>query len=479
MEYALTALLGVIIGVVAGWLIGRGAALPRITELQAQLGAEKQKAELAAAQAREADSRAENERQRAERQFASLRAEHAAEMDARHAEHRQALKADSDRWQERFESLKAELGRLQAESLAQKQSALASENSRQINELLEPVRRQFAELGKLTRESHTASEVGRRELQGAFSTAMKLFQQQQQQAVEQMQRQTEKISSDAAALGRALRGDNRAQGRWGEMVLEHILEESGLRRDHEFVLQNSRAGSEGQQQRPDVVVQLPDERAVIIDSKVSLTAYAAAVEAQDSDPAVAEKLLTDHARSVRRHVDELAAKDYTASQPGAVEMVMMFLPTDSSYMAAVRSQPDLIEYALRKRVAIITPSNLMLSLKLVYHLWQHERQERNVEKIVARGNELYSRMAGFMDSFTEIGTMLGRVGKVYETAEKRLTGRGGLVSQFEMLRKLGLTPKKRIRQAEIVEEDAEGDDIPAVLPADSDTTGNILPQSSE
>lgn len=245
MEYALTALLGVIIGVVAGWLIGRGAALPRITELQAQLGAEKQKAELAAAQAREADSRAENERQRAERQFASLRAEHAAEMDARLAEHRQALKADSDRWQERFESLKAELGRLQAESLAQKQSALASENSRQINELLEPVRRQFAELGKLTRESHTASEVGRRELQGAFSTAMKLFQQQQQQAVEQMQRQTEKISSDAAALGRALRGDNRAQGRWGEMVLEHILEESGLRRDHEFVLQNSRAGSEG------------------------------------------------------------------------------------------------------------------------------------------------------------------------------------------------------------------------------------------
>ena len=145
----------------------------------------------------------------------------------------------------------------------------------------------------------------------------------------------------------------------------------------------------------------------------------------------------------------------------------------------MRSQPDLIEYALQKRVAIIPPSNLMLSLKLVYHLWQHERQERNVEKIVARGNELYSRMAGFMDSFTEIGTMLGRVGKVYETAEKRLTGRGGLVSQFEMLRKLGLTPKKRIRQAEIVEEDAEGDDIPAVLPADSDTTGNILPQSSE
>lgn len=479
MEYAVVALLGVIIGAVAGWFAGKASEKPQISALSARLEAEHKLSEQAESRIKEADSRADNERRRADSRIAALEAEHDARIEARHAEYLRAAKEDNDRWQERFESLKTELGKQQSEALAQKQSALANENSRQINELLEPVRRQFNELGKLTRETHTASEVGRRELQGAFATAMKLFQQQQQQAVEQMQRQTEKISSDAAALGRALRGDNRAQGRWGEMVLEHILEESGLRRDHEFVLQNSRAGSEGQQQRPDVVVQLPDERAVIIDSKVSLTAYAAAVEAQDSDPAVAEKLLTDHARSVRRHVDELAAKDYTASQPGAVEMVMMFLPTDSSYMAAVRTQPDLIEYALQKRVAIITPSNLMLSLKLVYHLWQHERQERNVEKIVARGNELYSRMAGFMDSFAEIGTILARVGKTYETAEKRLTGRGGLVSQFEMLRKLGLTPKKRIRQAEIVAEDDGDEDVTLPLAEDSPDETKALPLNRE
>ncbi len=447
MIYAIIALMGVIIGLAAGWLVGKGSVLPKIGALEA-----------------------EKARLEAERQGALLRSQEQAEVMKRQIEQSEALRREefeksrldaehNDRlWQQRFDALKTELGRIQAQALAERQNSLSEQNSRQMGEILEPVRRQFEEFGRLTRESHTASEVGRRELQGAFETAMKLFQQQQQQAVAQIREQSERIGNDAASLSRALRGDTRAQGRWGEMVLEHILEESGLRRDHEFRLQSSRAAEDGRQLRPDVVVCLPDERSVIIDSKVSLTSYAAAVDVQDTDPTQAEKLLTDHARSVRRHIDELALKDYASTEKGSIEMVMMFMPTDSSYMAAIRCQPDIVEYAFRKRVAIITPSNLMMTLKLVYHLWQHDRQERNVEKIVQRGNELYARMAGFMEAFADINNGLGKLQKSYELAEKRLTGRGGIVSQFEMLKKLGLTPKKQIPGAEQALLEQEADD---------------------
>lgn len=458
MLYTLIALLSVISGAAAGWLIARRQLQPRVAELEnakAQIDSYISKLEIEKA-------RIEAEKSGLTQQLstAQARVEEVLAQGRRDEERMQRQLDQADKqWQERLAALRSEIERTQADSLAKRQTALAEQNSRQINELLEPVRRQFEEFKRLAGENRTASEVSRKELQNTFESTMKLFRQQQEQAVAQMREQTDRIGQDAATLTRALRGDNRAQGRWGEMVLEHILEESGLRRDHEFYLQSGTTDSEGNRFRPDVVVSLPDERSVIIDSKVSLTAYASALDVQDTNPQESERLMQDHAKSVRRHIDELARKEYASLEKGAVDIVMMFMPTDSSFLAAVRTQPDIVSYAFSHHVAIITPSNLMTMLRMVYHLWQNDRQEKNVERIVARGNELYSRMAGFMESFKDIETHITRLQKSFELAQTRLSGRGGIISQFEKLKKLGLTPKKQIR----LPEDFEADDAPDAI----------------
>lgn len=458
MLYALIALLSLISGAAAGWLIARRQLQPRVAELEnakAQIDSNISKLEIEKA-------RIEAEKSGLTQQLstAQARVEEVLAQGRRDEERMQRQLDQADKqWQERLAALRSEIERTQADSLAKRQTALAEQNSRQINELLEPVRRQFEEFKRLAGENRTASEVSRKELQNTFESTMKLFRQQQEQAVAQMREQTDRIGQDAATLTRALRGDNRAQGRWGEMVLEHILEESGLRRDHEFYLQSGTTDSEGNRFRPDVVVSLPDERSVIIDSKVSLTAYASALDVQDTNPQESERLMQDHAKSVRRHIDELARKEYASLEKGAVDIVMMFMPTDSSFLAAVRTQPDIVSYAFSHHVAIITPSNLMTMLRMVYHLWQNDRQEKNVERIVARGNELYSRMAGFMESFKDIETHITRLQKSFELAQTRLSGRGGIISQFEKLKKLGLTPKKQIR----LPEDFEADDAPDAI----------------
>ncbi len=504
MIYAIIVVVGLAVGALAGWLagktVGRKALEPEVARLaeradqaQRQLAQEREQAALRlAAEQEQAQRELAAERERATRMLEQVRGEGAARLAEQRADAEKTLadmreaheatltrmrddyrsqRAETDRqWQARFEALKTELGKIQADALAVRQAALTEQNSRQIGDLLAPVREQFEEFRKSAAEARTAGEVGRRELQSAFESQIKLFAEQQNRAVSEIREQSQRIGTDAATLARALKGDTRAQGKWGEMVLEHILEQSGLRRDFEFRVQQVLPTGESRAiMRPDVVVSLPHSRSVIIDSKVSLTAYTSAIEVENdltgasTGEAIerARHFMSEHARSVRRHVDELASKSYADLQPGSIDMVLMFLPTDSALIAALRQQPDLGEYAFNRKVVIITPTNLMMTLKLIHNLWQQERQQQNVERIVARGNELYSRMAGFMETFTELQTHIDRMQRSYVTAEKRLTGRGGLVSQFEMLRKLGLTPKKRIKGAETVEEDDDAADEPS------------------
>lgn len=467
MIYAIIVLAGLAVGALAGWLVGKAVGSRSLEPEVARL----------AERAEQARRQLDAETERAAAMLEQVRGESAARLAELREDHVRQ-RADAERqWQARFEALKTELGKIQADALAVRQAALTEQNSRQIGDLLAPVREQFEEFRKSAAEARTAGEVGRRELQSAFESQIKLFAEQQNRAVSEIREQSQRIGTDAATLARALKGDTRAQGKWGEMVLEHILEQSGLRRDFEFHVQQVLPTGESRAiMRPDVVVSLPHSRSVIIDSKVSLTAYTSAIEVENdltgasTGEAIerARHFMSEHARSVRRHVDELASKSYADLQPGSIDMVLMFLPTDSALIAALRQQPDLGEYAFNRKVVIITPTNLMMTLKLIHNLWQQERQQQNVERIVARGNELYSRMAGFMDAFSELQTHIDRMQRSYVTAEKRLTGRGGLVSQFEMLRKLGLTPKKRIKGAETVEED---DDV-----ADGSSADNEIAQ---
>ena len=366
----------------------------------------------------------------------------------RERQHAEDLRKESDqRWEQKLESLKKDMQHTAAKELAAKQEELQRANRTQMDDLLRPIKEQFTDFKRAVNESKTQNEVNKTELQKAFENTMKLFQQQQQQTVDSLKQQTERIGEDAANLSRALKGESKTQGDWGEMVLETLLENSGLQRDEEFFVQESVKSEDGATFRPDVVVRFPEGRSVVIDSKVSLTAYADAVATDDEHER--DRLLAEHAKSVRRHVDELSAKSYDKLVEDAIGFVLMFVPNENSYIAAMKQQPDLSRYAYQKRIIIISPSNLLMALQLAYNLWQYDRQSKNVEKIVKTAADLYDKVAGFTETFTDLEGQLQRLVRNFEQARGQLfDGKGNVLRRIDGLRALGVTPKKRIKGLE-------------------------------
>ena len=366
----------------------------------------------------------------------------------RERQHAEDMRKESDqRWEQKLESLKKDMQHTAAKELAAKQEELQRANRTQMDDLLRPIKEQFTDFKRAVNESKTQNEVNKTELQKAFENTMKLFQQQQQQTVDSLKQQTERIGEDAANLSRALKGESKTQGDWGEMVLETLLENSGLQRDEEFFVQESVKSEDGATFRPDVVVRFPEGRSVVIDSKVSLTAYADAVATDDEHER--DRLLAEHAKSVRRHVDELSAKSYDKLVEDAIGFVLMFVPNENSYIAAMKQQPDLSRYAYQKRIIIISPSNLLMALQLAYNLWQYDRQSKNVEKIVKTAADLYDKVAGFTETFTDLEGQLQRLVRNFEQARGQLfDGKGNVLRRIDGLRALGVTPKKRIKGLE-------------------------------
>jgi len=462
-------IIGIIVGAVIGCIIGKLLTAKSAGEEKAQLLANYQvkvsENEQLQKQIEQVQLQVENEKQalkdNQEIILMNERSHHAAEMQnlkeqmASERQYAAQMRQENDRqWAEKMEALRQEMQRMTAEQqkaaaeqLAAKQSALQENNRLQMDELLKPIKEQFADFKKSVEDSKTQNEVNKKELQSTFEATMKLFQQEQQQAVTSLKEQTSKIGSDAANLTKALKGDSKLQGDWGEMVLETILENSGLRKDEEFFIQENTKDENGKNFRPDVIVRFPEGRSVVIDSKVSLTAYTDALAA-DND-ADRDRLMKAHALSVRKHIDELAEKDYSKLVDDAIGFVLMFIPNETSYIAAMKQQPELSRYAYQKKIIIISPSNLLMALQLAYNLWQYDRQNKNVEKIVKTAADLYDKVAGFEDTFTSIGDVLSRLSTTYDKAKKQLyEGSGNVMRRVESLKSLGVTPKKQIKSLE-------------------------------
>ena len=443
--------IGIILGLAIGFFVGKLMEGKKAGEEKTQL--------IAKAQVLQANIEQSNLHHASEVQ--SLKQSHAAEAQSLKAQmenerlYAAKLRAESDQqWAQKLESLKQEMQRMTieqqkvaAEQLAAKQSALQENNRLQMDELLKPIKEQFADFKKSVEESKTQNEVNKKELQNTFEATMKLFQQEQQQAVSSLKEQTSKIGSDAANLTKALKGDSKMQGDWGEMVLETILENSGLRKDEEFFIQENTKDENGKNFRPDVIVRFPEGRSVVIDSKVSLTDYTDALAAGNDEER--ERLMKAHALSVRKHIDELAEKDYSKLVDDAIGFVLMFIPNETSYIAAMKQQPDLSRYAYQKKIIIISPSNLLMALQLAYNLWQYDRQNKNVEKIVKTAADLYDKVATFEDTFLGIGDLITRLSGTFDKARKQLyDGSGNVMRRVESLKGMGVTPKKQIKSLE-------------------------------
>ncbi|MCQ2370898.1 MAG: DNA recombination protein RmuC [Akkermansia sp.] len=330
------------------------------------------------------------------------------------------------RWNEGRKAMVAQFKSLAADTLAERGRQLKQANNEQMSAIIKPLQSQLEGLGRAVADARAAEAKNKASLDAV---------------IREMMQQTQKIGTDAVNLTHALKGDSKKQGDWGEMILEQMLENSGLKRGEHYVIQEEVRDENNRRLRPDVVVRFPRERSVVIDSKVSLTAYARYMAADNDTER--DAALKEHVVSVRKHVDELATKDYSRVVQDSIGYVLMFIPNEASYIAAVQAQPDLTNEAYRRGVLIVSPTNLLMALQLAFNLWQNEARVQNVEAIFKRAGDLYNKFSDFYSSFEDVGKKLTDATRAFNQAEDRLCrGKGNFVRQVDMLREMGARPKQ-------------------------------------
>lgn len=261
--------------------------------------------------------------------------------------------------------------------------------------------------------------------------------------INQLSKKSDQISQNASELSKALKGDSQMQGAWGEMILESILEKSGLRVGEEYEVQAHRKNDDGERLRPDVVVNLPGGKTLVIDSKVSLVAYTEAVNSKnDTDTIEAQKR---HIVSIRNHINGLSAKGYQFAENSSVDYVILFIPIEGALSEALRMDGRITEYAMEKNITIATPTTLMMALKTISNVWDVERRNKNAELIADRAGKLYDKVSGFILNMEKVGERLTQAQDSYDVAFSQFSkGRGNVLAQVESLKTLGAKTSKSI-----------------------------------
>ena len=361
-----------------------------------------------------------------------------AEMEVATLQERlRSLEAGKSEMSKEFKLMASEALKQQSEDL---KNQLKESNSSQLSLVLTPFKEKLEQFGKNVQETHEKGQKERIELKSE---------------VNKLVEQNENLKNEANQLTKALRGDVKMQGNWGEMVLEKLLERTGLTKGREYTVQESVTNEEGKRYQPDVVLHLPDEKNIIIDSKVSLVAYERFVNAESVEDQ--SKALKDHLISIKNHIKGLSEKNYQNLYGVSLDFVILFVPIEGAYSVALQAEPGLYQEAFDKNIAMVSATSLWSTLRTVGTLWRQERQNANVQEIIRQASDLYDKFVGFSEELVKVGNQMDTAKRSYENSMKILSeGKGNLVRRTENLRVLGLKNSKTVN-TNLVDRGMQGD----------------------
>ncbi len=417
---------------------GKEALLQDSMQLQSELAAQQQVVKLK-----------EEELQRLRQEAIQLRQE------------QMQLNGEVAHWKSNFESLKERMGEqkqevetlrekfnlefknIANELLEDKSRRFTETNKENIDQILKPLREKIAEFEKTVDTTHKASLQDSSALREQIGHLRDLNQQ---------------MSKDAINLTKALKGETKTQGNWGEFILESVLEKSGLTKGREYVVQESHTDEQGRRFQPDVIIRLPEGKSIVIDSKVSLVGYERMVSAEDD----AQHLLAgkEHLASLRAHVKGLSEKNYQQLHAlNSLDFVLLFIPIEPAFAAAVQLDQSLFNEAFDRNIVVVSPTTLLATLRTIASIWRQEYQNQNAQEIADQGGKLYDKFVAFSEDLIKLGNQMDTSKKTYEEAMKKLTdGSGNLVNRVEKLRRLGSRSSKVMPAALLTRADADAEE---------------------
>ncbi|MEI6858240.1 MAG: DNA recombination protein RmuC [Shewanella sp.] len=325
---------------------------------------------------------------------------------------------------------------IQFENLAHKifeerSEKLQNQNTQHLDAVLAPFKQQLEGFRKQVQESYTNEQSERIAFKHQLESLKALNQQ---------------MSQDAINLTRALKGDNKQQGNWGEVILERVLQESGLREGHEFDTQKDLKNDDGKRFKPDVIVHLPENKDVVVDAKMSLVAYERYFNSDDDN--IKAQALKDHVLSIRNHIKGLSQKDYQKLHGlTSLDYVLMFIPLEPAFLLALEYDPSLVNYALDLNIMLVSPTNLLVALRTINNIWRYEYQNQNAQRIAKQAGKIYDKLCGYIEDMEKLGRAIEGAEKSYASAMSKLAnGKGNLVRQAHQMQQLGVDTSKKIDQ---------------------------------
>ncbi len=363
-----------------------------------------------------------------------------AELSARIEESQKAYAEKEKLLLENGEALKKEFELLANRVFHSQGEQFTKKNKDQLAVVLDPFKEQIKTFKDRVEQVHSTESKDRASLRTELKN---------------LQQASEKINLEASNLTRALKGDKKLQGNWGELVLETVLQESGLRSGHEYTKQMPARDESGDLKRPDVIIHLPDDKDIVVDAKVSLVAYEKALATEDEEER--RLYIQQHITHIKEQVRRLSGQDYERLKGvRSLDFVLLFLPIEPAFILAMEEDPALFRDAFAKRIMIVSPTTLMMTLRIIDNIWRYEKQNQNAQEIASRAGAIYDKLRGTLEDMETLGHALKRAEKAFDTANNKLsTGKGNLVKRVEQFRELGASPKKVFPRT--VLEDAEAE----------------------